>query len=65
MNASLQYLVIAFSFGYGVLLFDDRVVWTALLGMLLIVGAGLSASYFSNRPQTLSDLRSDLRSDVR
>jgi S-adenosylmethionine uptake transporter len=49
VNASLQYLVIAFSFGYGVLLFDDRVVWTALLGMLLIVGAGLTASVLSRK----------------
>jgi S-adenosylmethionine uptake transporter len=44
VNASLQYLVIAFSFGYGVLLFDDAIVWTALLGMVLIAGAGLTAS---------------------
>jgi drug/metabolite transporter (DMT)-like permease len=44
VNASLQYLGIAFSFGYGVLLFADRVTWMALAGMLLIVGAGLSAT---------------------
>ena len=42
--ASLQYLGIAFSFGYGVLLFSDRVTWLALAGMLLIVGAGLAAT---------------------
>ena len=29
VNASLQYLGIAFSFGYGVLLFDDRVTLLA------------------------------------
>jgi len=40
VNASLQYLGIAFSFGYGVLLFNDKVTWMALAGMLLIVGAG-------------------------
>ena len=50
VNASLQYLGIAFSFGYGVLLFSDRVTWMALAGMLLIVGAGLSAT----RLRTLS-----------
>jgi drug/metabolite transporter (DMT)-like permease len=44
VNASLQYLGIAFSFGYGVLLFDDGVTWMALAGMLLIVGAGLYAT---------------------
>ena len=42
--ASLQYLGIAFSFGYGVLLFTDRVTWMALAGMALIVGAGLAAN---------------------
>ena len=43
-NASLQYLGIAFSFGYGVLLFDDAVTWQALLGMALIIGAGVVAT---------------------
>jgi drug/metabolite transporter (DMT)-like permease len=49
VNASLQYLGIAFSFTYGVLLFDERVTWMALLGMLLIVGAGLSATLLRSR----------------
>ena len=49
VNASLQYLGIAFSFTYGVLLFDDRMTWMALLGMLLIVGAGLSATLLRSR----------------
>jgi len=44
VNASLQYLGIAFSFAYGVLLFNDRVTGLAIAGMLLIVGAGLSAT---------------------
>lgn len=44
VNASLQYLGIAFSFGYGVLLFDDRITWLSVLGMLLIVGAGVLAA---------------------
>ena len=44
VNASLQYLGIAFSFGYGVLLFDDRVTLMAVAGMLLIVGAGVQAA---------------------
>ena len=44
VNASLQYLGIAFSFAYGVMLFDDRVTWMALAGMLLVVCAGLAAT---------------------
>lgn len=43
-NASLQYLGIVFSFLYGVWLFDDPVTWIAIGGMLLIVGAGLTAT---------------------
>jgi S-adenosylmethionine uptake transporter len=44
VNASLQYLGIAFSFGYGVLLFDDRVTAAAVAGMLMIVAAGVGAT---------------------
>jgi S-adenosylmethionine uptake transporter len=47
--ASLQYLGIAFSFGYGVLLFSDRVTWMSFIGMLLIVGAGLGATLLRSR----------------
>jgi S-adenosylmethionine uptake transporter len=43
-NASLQYLGIVFSFGYGVWLFHDPVTTLALVGMLLIVVAGVVAS---------------------
>ncbi len=43
VNASLQYLGIAFSFVYGVWLFDDPVTPLALAGMLLVVAAGLAA----------------------
>ncbi len=49
VNASLQYLGIAFSFGYGVLLFADRVTWMALAGMLLIVVAGLCATLLRSK----------------
>lgn len=50
-NASLQYLGIAFSFVFGVLLFDDPVTVSALLGMALIVGAGLVATRLREREQ--------------
>jgi S-adenosylmethionine uptake transporter len=44
VNASLQYLGIAFSFGYGVALFKDQLTWMAAAGMLLIVAASIWAS---------------------
>ena len=44
VNASLAYLGIVFSFGYGVWLFNDRITLWAALGMLLIVGSGIAAT---------------------
>jgi len=49
VNASLQYLGIAFSFGYGVLLFGDQVTAMAIAGMLLVTAAGLSATLLRSR----------------
>jgi S-adenosylmethionine uptake transporter len=49
VNASLQYLGIAFSFAYGVMLFDDHVTWMAVAGMLTIVGAGVRATFLRTR----------------
>ena len=55
VNASLQYLGIAWSFAYGVLLFGDRVTAMAIAGMLLIAAAGLSATLLRSRnPSTAS-----------
>ena len=48
-NAALQYLGIAFSFGFGVWLFDDAVTGMALAGMALIVAAGLFATLVRTR----------------
>lgn len=48
-NASLQYLGIVFAFVYGVLLFDDPVTAMAVLGMVLIVAAGLAATLLRTR----------------
>ena len=48
-NASPQYLGIAFSFGYGVWIFDDPVTWMALAGMVIIVAAGLAATLLWSR----------------
>ncbi|HEV7913167.1 MAG TPA: DMT family transporter [Albitalea sp.] len=49
VNASLQYLGIAFSFLYGVLLFHDRITWIAAFGMVLIVAAGVRATLLRTR----------------
>jgi S-adenosylmethionine uptake transporter len=44
VNASLQYLGIAFAFGYGALLFHDPVTLMSLVGMSLIVASGVAAT---------------------
>jgi S-adenosylmethionine uptake transporter len=44
VNGSLQYLGIAWSYLYGVFLFDDPVTGIALLGMGMIVLAGIAAT---------------------
>jgi drug/metabolite transporter (DMT)-like permease len=49
VNASLQYLGIAFSFGYGVLLFNDKATWMSLLGMGFIVCSGLAATLLRSK----------------
>jgi len=51
VNASLQYLGIAFSFVYGVLLFGDAVSWQALLGIVFIAGAGIHATQLRRAQQ--------------
>lgn len=62
VNASLQYLGIAFSFVYGVLLFDDPVTALALAGMLLIVGAGIAAARLRQHVQPREAAPSTLES---
>ncbi|MFX7922478.1 hypothetical protein ABTK16_19230, partial [Acinetobacter baumannii] len=49
VNACLQYLGIVFSFGYGMLLFQDPLTLSATVGMLLIVAAGLAATLLRAR----------------
>ena len=51
VNGSLQYLGIAWSYMYGVLLFDDPITVIALLGMGLIAFAGIAAVRL--RPTTI------------
>jgi S-adenosylmethionine uptake transporter len=54
VNASLQYLGIAFSFVYGVLLFGDRVTLMAVAGMVLIVAAGVLATRLRTQPARMA-----------
>jgi S-adenosylmethionine uptake transporter len=44
VNGSLQYLGIAWSYLYGMLLFGDRITGVSLLGMGLIALAGITAT---------------------
>jgi len=48
-NASLQYLGIVFASLFGVWLFDDALSWAAVLGIVLIIVAGLAATYLQVR----------------
>lgn len=61
VNASLQYLGIGFSFFYGVLLFDERVTGLAIIGMLLIVGAGVRATALRDLAVPAGSLAPDKR----
>lgn len=49
VNASLQYLGIAWSFLFGIVLFDDPVTLLGVAGMLLVVGAGVAATALRTR----------------
>lgn len=49
VNACLQYLGIVFAFLYGMLLFQDPLTLSAMLGMLLITGAGVTATILRSR----------------
>jgi drug/metabolite transporter (DMT)-like permease len=55
VNASLQYLGIAFAFGWGVLLFDDAVTVAGVGGTLLVIGAGIAAALLRQRRQPARD----------
>lgn len=54
VNASLQYLGIAWSFAFGIVLFDDKVTAMAIAGMVLIVGAGLAATVLRTRNRDIA-----------
>jgi drug/metabolite transporter (DMT)-like permease len=48
-NASLQYLGIVFSVGYGYWLIDDAITPSGVAGMALIIAAGVAASVLNSR----------------
>ncbi len=48
--AALQYLGVFFAFVFGVWLFDDPVRPMSVVGMMLIVGAGVAATWLRPRP---------------
>jgi len=62
VNASLQYLGIVFSFIYGALLFGDALTPSALLGMCLIIVAGLAATLLRSRSTPADSQHSTLES---
>ena len=58
VNASLAYLGIVFSVGYGVWLFDDPLPWSSVAGMMLIVGAGVAATMLRVQKVSVKDVPS-------
>jgi S-adenosylmethionine uptake transporter len=54
VNAALQYLGIAFSVALGVWVFDDPLGAATLLGMALIVCAGITATRMRSRAASLA-----------
>jgi S-adenosylmethionine uptake transporter len=58
VNASLQYLGIVWAFLYGVLLLDDPVTALALVGMSLIVLAGITAARL-REPRVIHEVEND------
>jgi drug/metabolite transporter (DMT)-like permease len=60
VNASLQYLGIAYAFVFGVMLFDDPVTPMAVAGMVLVIGAGVAATRLRSRAAPANALASTL-----
>ncbi|HEX7373730.1 MAG TPA: hypothetical protein VF277_02060, partial [Steroidobacteraceae bacterium] len=60
VNASLNYLGIGWSFVFGVLWFDDPVTVLALLGMLLIVAAGIAATRLRQNVQPAHAVKTNI-----
>jgi S-adenosylmethionine uptake transporter len=50
-NAGLQYTGILFAVGYGVVLFGESLPWQSLVGIVLIVLAGLASTLLGRMPE--------------
>ncbi len=59
-NAGLQYTGILFAVGYGALLFGEHIPWIAVLGMLLIVLAGLVSTWLGSPARQALPSRNDV-----
>ena len=57
LTGALQYSVILFSSILGVVVFGETVTAAIVTGMVIIVVAGLSASWFTKREQTATGTR--------
>lgn len=57
LSGALQYSVILFSTLLGMLVFGDEMTTTIALGMVIIVMAGISASWFTKKEQTATGTR--------
>lgn len=51
-GVAVQYLGIVFSFGFGVLLFDEQLTLWSTVGVVLIVAAGVAAALLRARPHS-------------
>lgn len=52
LTASLQYSSIVFAAILGIVVFADRIALSGWIGMAIIIGSGVLASVFSQRPRT-------------
>lgn len=49
LTANLQYTGIVFSSAWGILIWNDVFGWVSWLGMAIILGSGLAATYYNTR----------------
>ena len=54
VTANLQYTGIVFSSIWGILFWDDKLGWVGWLGMAIIIGSGITATFFDVRHKSLS-----------
>jgi S-adenosylmethionine uptake transporter len=52
VSANLQYTGIVFSSIWGILIWDDSLGWMGWLGMVMIIGSGIAATFFDVRHKT-------------